>query len=88
MIDRPKEKQFRHLLQATPTGKYYIQYVDPENPRGRLISENMTGTAVHELCHKQWPGRYSDADIDERLRLARERRNVELDPPGSTPMKT
>lgn len=85
MTSEPESKQFRHFLRATPNGKYYILYVDPEDPAaGSRISLNMTETEVHELCHKQWPSKYSDAEIDERLRTARERTDVCLGqaPPG------
>jgi hypothetical protein len=50
MIGSPEKKPFRQILCATPTTKYYIQYVDPEDSKaGCHISPDMTETDVYEL---------------------------------------
>ena len=70
MTENPKT--FRHILVATPGDEFYIRYDDENDPLARKrFSLNMTRAGIIEHCNTQWPGKYSEADIDLKIATVR-----------------
>jgi len=74
MTDAPEKQQPRIVLHAIPNGKFNILVIDPEkDPRiARPIFPDMTDIEIREFCRSRWPAHYSEVDLDELLRKARQ----------------
>ena len=69
--EKQDKKLAHHILRATPNEEFYIELDTGE--RGRQLMPNMNREQVRDFIQNKWPGKYSDAEIDERLRAAQER---------------
>jgi hypothetical protein len=66
-----KTKQLNYKLRALPEDKFYFLLVGVEEPdTDKRLSMNLTEAEVREFYREKWG--YSDAEIDERIRAARE----------------
>jgi hypothetical protein len=64
-------KQLNYKLRAVPDDMFYFLLVGLEEPNtDKRLSMNLTEAQVREFYREKW--NYSDAEIDERLRVARE----------------
>jgi hypothetical protein len=72
MTSTPRVKLFNYQLRALPNGKFQFLPVDVEDPKApKGLIPDKTEEQVREIYRTKWG--YSDAEIDERLRAAREK---------------
>jgi hypothetical protein len=64
-------KQLNYKLRALPDDMFYFLLVGLEEPNtDKRLSMNLTEAEVREFYREKWG--YSDSEIEERLRVARE----------------
>jgi hypothetical protein len=75
-------KQLNYKLRALPDDMFYFLLVGVEEPNtDKRLSMNLTEAEVREFYREKWD--YSDPEIDERLRVARENTPDVTDTPAS-----
>ena len=71
MIGNGKAKQLNYKLRALPHDMFYFLLVNLEEPdTDKRLSVNLTEAEVRGFYREKWG--YSDEEIDDRLRVARE----------------
>jgi hypothetical protein len=71
MMGDGKAKQLNYKLRALPDDLFYFLLVGLEEPdTDKRLSVNLTEADVREFYREKWG--YSDEEIDDRLRVARE----------------
>ena len=82
MIGNGKAKQLNYKLRSLPDDMFYFLLVGLEEPNtDKRLSMNLTEAEVREFYREKWG--YSDAEIDDRLRVARETPPDVTDAPAS-----
>jgi hypothetical protein len=71
LMTSDEKVNLNYKLRSLPNGEFYFLLVGLEEPNtDKRLSMNLTEAEVREFYREKWG--YSDSEIDDRLRIARE----------------